>query len=1374
MSNTRVINLQFHISRDASKVIFCEILQDTELQEDFTQSDLNNCKWFIKNNRIRNHKIQSAEPSESDAYADILTLPITIDLIEDEKKGLEKYIHEQLHQQYSNTPPYYNVQKNLRSILATQGIFTSHYFENNKDTAIQVEAKKLLDKVKYLTEHGFQEIYFTYFTNEDEGNEIEIAYRQGERITDAIHANTAQAHLLAEVEKLLATDEEYRYLSTFYILPIKTHKHHGKEPIAENVFKSGIESIKQKLEQGHAVFSLTNSIDKVDQESLTPALKALTEENFSDFQKKFPLPTNIKLQEYHALKASQPSYKADEESDDDTLNLKDFYNDDVEEIYSSYPYVSDKRNENPVVKPPSTNSYGNKDSSPYESSSDDDSESFTVINPDISPEQAKVIIIDSLLSILEDNRQLKTWPLNFQDQADIFDKKDKEKIFKAITIAQKKEFLVEKIKNLMGPEKIPDRINYHTSKMIGHIAISSELTQIKDKYIKKLKRYLSAHKISNQTSDNLIAEVNQIKLADIIFNSLSDINNAVEFFEIIDSADSYAKQLRGTHSPLQRILNDIVWETNLFRKQLMTPTLDAKEKVIVNNESNVDEFKTYLLDEFNKTYYHQNSDAEITLAHSKKITVERIKKIDATDLSTFRLILLSELKGQKSLASSQDFVYKTLKNTLAKIDSQVPPLIHSRLREFTISHASKLLEYVNQRERSWSYKLSWLPGSDYAKTETTKHVQEAGKLAHQLLNAKTQEELSSIILQASQYKKQLRNNSKSKGSDLIKVIDNLEKRFKHNFKYNPLSNPKNIDEVWQKEFGRPIYMNHKIEKQLQVYKNEVENPNIDVVMSDNTIHAMQNYFNKIKEELSKDPMNDSGFMSKSFHGVIFEYLAENGKDIHDLQFTDMIKLLFKTASPTVPVNPSLSWSPEEMVFMGNIPKKVQQVTIYPSKSTCDLYCIDGNISITDYEVYKGNTHYQFHKKDYKAMMIERILPCLIDANANNGNGFILTTPILGLLDAEMIKNNADKENEIKSAFPTILREIIQENQHRLRNLKGVIITGVENPIAEIDLKGIRVIETSQEKLHPVEMNVDFKEPYAAVTFANEDRFAYPGSTLYSDDTSKNKNAINTRTDLATKITRSTGVYDNNQNIYLPSIDLKNHLSTTDFDKAKKEEGTWHAKIFGNKISLNRDMSNKNIPTIKVTLNIGNIIADLATPKSALQKRAYQLLTDPMDETTRRVCMCALTDAFTSSELQENKQLGLRLKEKIGPDYIEKMREEHPTIYYAQLCLAQLKERESAELKNMPRLGMKGKVIYLLNDFINSKDNHDLSELHGKLKTICTEIDQMPTSYYNRFFGNTKNLKLKHFLEKFNHSLEKNHLSLRYERPHKIDFSNRKF
>lgn len=1275
-----------------------------------------------------------------------------------------------------------------------QGFF--HPFYENNELPLEL-AKKILHTVKWLREQwNYQEVYFTCFIQEDIANQIILAYQNGERITNAIvRYNHYQAKVMALVEKLLAT-EEYKLLRAFYIAPICFFEE--KKQINEVIVRTQLEWIGQKLEEGHAVFCLVDQVNwclkksfstnrNDHNETFSQALHHLTQKKLFDYLEKFHIPQIVKDSLAEQKKLRETILSSYELTCLNEEAKKWLYIKDLDEELK----ILDEKNEKHLYY---RGLYKNE--------------------------------LDFLISSLTDTRLLKTWPLNLNYPGLLLDQNI---LFKAVTIRQKQHLILNLISSRTLPNDLPDEqkqiilsIVYHEK----HHFSTKEANKLAYKYISKLDAYLLKHREPTHEIDNdLASESNRIKLANILkisLRELTSLNESVsmhDFFSIMDSAESYARQLRGSHSGLQRILGDMIWESNFLKKnndieqensyhhketflneELLPDSQSRLERAFLNktkknilasrkwiaqfrSSDNADKIrllKNYLINEIEKTYPPLMTQTFFsTFAHSKSISARRIKMISTSNLDQFWLILLAEMKGQESGFFSSDEMHTALKKALSILNNEVPAPSSCRMRHFILFHATQLLKYINQFERSWRYKFIYQFPLQHDAAHIFKQLQKLGELAHALLTASTPEALHHVVLRASSYKLKLLKiplsqdaedcNEMKRGdadSYLISIFDNLENEFKYKFKFHPIALQLPIELVWQEAFGNNEFMQEKFKDIRTEYQHnriyDKNSANIDILMTGETREEIESYFDIIRAEWGKDGdvLLNENRIGRAFHHVITAYLNKyHYKSIKTINFNEMIDLFIKTDSlTTFPIihNDHPGWTPHEKILMSNFAMKVKNVTVFTKvfaqkitkddviksdeRPHCDLYCINDSLFTNIIKENNGEMR-NFNLKKFKSFMVKLILPCLTDACVNHPDGFILTTStIIDYLEGEKYSK------VIKNLFPIILQEIINENHTLSGILKGVLHTidkndGYDNiTFLKYDIPYIQTTrkiglcpQLNESMYQTLTSTLQTKlKKYFTVVIVFESSLS-SNEMLYNEEM-----GISNCTNVWSKMTRHHGEFSNNMKQFLPV--------------SSKELQTWDSII----------------NAFNIRLMIGEVVTiyHRLKPEYILQKRCYDLLDlSERKGSARRASMCALADALLVSCFEANRELGESLREKIGSFYLESTRRRFPAIYQAEFCLATLNE------VNTTRSILKEKLKRELTRFIKQKE-HDLLNLYILLAKMCDEIrieEERDNATPFSFFTQTSHLRI--FLEEFSEKLKKNYPSIS---SHSMAFNSLRF
>ena len=733
---------------------------------------------------------------------------------------------------------------------------------------------------------------------------------------------------------------------------------------------------------------------------------------------------------------------------------------------------------------------------------------------------------------------------------------------------------------------------------------------------------------------------------------------------------------------LEQRVTTFINEPKTFQETLANPSLSDEEKVRY--------CKAYLSTKIDETYPADDQRKTLQkLRHSKNISAKRIRKIEAKSMEEFIRILRTEYKALKTYELG--FV-KTIGNPgeLGKVihdflevaqHVKIPRPISHPVRHFADHCAYTLLNYIDKREREIGYKANLV--RDNLEDPVTNRLTKAGEFAHQLLKCETKEDLYRVIGRAQTYANQLENDNVK--SELITIIQQMKNKLRvvEELPSNRLLSTGNFQptmkQAWQTTQA----------KTERVYPKETAN--IDVIISDNTREKLTNYLAVIKEKLA-DKVNRRHYLyalKKAYKdGVIgkklYHLLESKDSDfIKNMSTNQLIDLLFKTAEPTLMAEQhadqkkiNAGWIQKERELLGALIKKVTDVTVHTrtsfkptpedfiedigSRPTCDMVFINGPVLNTqtsiDWHLVLNKDGMSVNREKYKRLLLDRLLPGLIDASHSHPEGVILTSPAIGggAFAGEF-------GEEILKLFPELFKEIVNENIHRLSNIKAIVYTeGKEGSLRHLDKScDIPFITTPDKigfcpKLYPdlfegVLLSLDVFNKCSVTALIAGDHFALPGNDYWRGSPMTIDGAALAYTNLAEKITNKDMKIISCQSF--PQDHTIWDKITTTLDA-------------GNITSIHK-INPAYTPLYTLALDLFNLDQDTtnAPDFDALRQESIQ-----------QARMCAMTIALCKSKNHSDRELGHELqKNGITPDKIEQSRRENPVCYYAQLCLAGLSQ-----------------------------------------------------------------------------------------------------
>jgi len=852
----------------------------------------------------------------------------------------------------------------------------------------------------------------------------------------------------------------------------------------------------------------------------------------------------------------------------------------------------------------------------------------------------------------------------------------------------------------------------------------------------------------------------RIRAAEALSDRLSSYTSIDEFKEVVELTKQYRQRLRGTHSDLLNIFSAMEYDAKLSvsisEEELLgdAPELDLKD---VSQKILSEKVKLELTEKsvaLQLLLADYTKDDSIKLKQFKEylqyllrvvgcdpndISVQRIKNIEASNLGEFYRILRRE-----NTASKNENLRGVLHNCITHARAtRIPGYIHSDLREFTTPCAQALLKYADAHERRNMYRLKKFTGSSSLQGEAglEARMKTAGELAHKLLKCTTQKQLEEVTKEALLFKSKLvmygEKNSKLVGK-IEKLQGHVDSFISDHGNQLPSGEPSEMDKIWEEGFKRDTVISKK-QRCLPASQS-----NIDVIFDEETREKWGNYLNQIKQiynemanvnnsanrSLNVDYAVQLGKIGSRLAELLKSYEVKEKKKVSEMSLEQFVGLMMKTTVPYICSEQMTTkkkiengeWTENECQLLGNVVRKVANVKVYTKNTlytpenpitendiiesdhpTCDMLFMDGALINDTNPIDRHliiDKRGEIVEEKYKKLLLQRILPGLIDASRSHPEGTIITIPRLGGGEFAGRSYKAD----IERLFPMLLKQIVQENLHVLANIKAIVYTDgpdkTEDKVEHLnsDSSSIPFITTNRkigfcpQRDDKIFTQLDKKlqrdlQKCAVTAIIAGDRLSYPGNDAYLGSPRTYEGAAGAYTNLIEKITRLPGkleryIVTKTGKLARVMFELKQHLAP---DEDKK---------FPSDICVEKG----------ITLNVGEVVT-MCKANSNLYNmgKAIQQTADvPIDPAVQETRQCAIAAALSCSNNIANRTLGHQLIEKITPERIEANRRDFPVPYYAQFflaCLADLRinRDDSVEAKKHLQETVQGYVDNLLID-----------------------------------------------------------------------------
>jgi hypothetical protein len=174
--------------------------------------------------------------------------------------------------------------------------------------------------------------------------------------------------------------------------------------------------------------------------------------------------------------------------------------------------------------------------------------------------------------------------------------------------------------------------------------------------------------------------------------------------------------------------------THFKNPSILNEDLTEIDNPIDPDQQQIQKIHKIFVDEIREVY---PEDGIAKWPHSKRISAERLCNITADTPEDYIRILRVEFQAQQFLGTSGGSLGRALEKCLKEVDKKHIPLpIWSPLTEFTEKYAKELLDYIDNTERSFNYRLF---------REGRRRIKPIGDLAHALVKCDTFAKLQTLM-----------------------------------------------------------------------------------------------------------------------------------------------------------------------------------------------------------------------------------------------------------------------------------------------------------------------------------------------------------------------------------------------------------------------------------------------------------------------------------------------------------------------------------------------------------------------------------------------------------------------------------------------------